>query len=139
MVTSVVQSGLSISGHKVGALMPSLTPFQVTCRDRVVALFCRHGVEADFEVVTRTSYAPGPPGEEAYLVSTARVGRSKFTCYIYDDEAGYDQGDVIWKIFESPDFEDEESLIRAFVTDLDSAMAEASVSVDPGPAFRPLR
>ncbi len=119
--------------------MSSLTPFQERCRTEVSTLFWRYGVRAAFEEISRDSYAHGHPCNEVYLVSTARVGRSKFTCSIYDNEAGYYEGDVIWKVFESPDFGDKGSLVQAFVADLESAMAEASVSVDPGRAIRLLR
>ena len=119
--------------------MVKLTRFQEECKSEVASLFGRYGVHVAFNEGSCDSYAAGHSDKEVYLVSTARVGRSTFRCYIYEDEAGYYEGDVVWKIFESPDFEGATSLIRAFIADLDSAMAEASVSLDPGRAIRPSR
>lgn len=101
--------------YREDSLPPGLSAFQSKCFRLVEDLLLRHGHDISHDI----------GGErETYLVLPANLDSVTVRIYVYEDEAGYFLDDD-WRIWERPDYDSDDELIRAFLADLERVISQA--------------
>ena len=95
------------------------TAFQEECRERTLEVLRGAGVAADFRWAGV---------EESYLRAVVDLAEDEYEIFIYEDEAGFFKNGS-WRIWEVPDYDSGEELMRAFLTDLQSKVAASVESL----------
>lgn len=100
------------------------TPFQVRCRSALEKMLGTSGFSAPLEHVVGS-------GESYFRVLVKEVP-IRFEIFVYEDEAGFFEGES-WHAFEAVDFDTDDELVDRFVRDVEVSLARLLRQVSPSP------